>query len=128
MSGGRTVQIGLTWAVLLAAGAGFLGFIYGMLSDAAIEDKEPVYLLIVALIAGGTVALRGPLGRAIAKLLDPDATGGGVTADVEARLQALEAQLDEAQRERGRVLELEERIDFAERLLAERREVRQVQP
>ena len=66
---------------------------------------------IVALISAGVV-FRGPLGQALARRLE----GGTVQqADQEALLHAL----DEV---RGRMAELEERVDFAERLLSQSRE------
>ena len=45
----------------------------------------------------------------------------GELADMQARIAELEAQ-------QGRMLELEERLDFAERLLAQRREVERLGP
>lgn len=41
---------------------------------------------------------------------------------LEAELADLRARLDEAEAARGRITELEERLDFAERLLAQQRE------
>lgn len=66
---------------------------------------------IVAVISAGVV-FRGPLGRALARRLEAGADSQG---DQEAVLQAL----DEV---RGRMAELEERVDFAERLLSQARE------
>lgn len=65
---------------------------------------------IVALVSAAIISL-GPIGKAIARRLE----GGGQTGDQEATAQAL----DEV---RGRMAELEERVDFAERLLAQTRE------
>jgi len=66
---------------------------------------------IVGLLAGAVI-FRGPLGQALARRLEG---GGARSGDQEAALQAL----DEI---RGRMAELEERVDFAERLLAQSRE------
>jgi hypothetical protein len=66
---------------------------------------------IVALVAAAVI-FRGPLGQALARRLEG---GGARSGDQEATLQAL----DEI---RGRMAELEERVDFAERLLAQSRE------
>jgi hypothetical protein len=66
---------------------------------------------IVAVI-GGAVAMLGPVGKALARRLEgqaPDAVPG----------EAVLAELDEV---RGRLAELEERVDFSERLLAKARE------
>ncbi len=66
---------------------------------------------IVGLVAGAVI-FRGPLGQALARRLE----GGGVhSGDQEATLQALDEM-------RGRMAELEERVDFAERLLAQARQ------
>ncbi len=71
---------------------------------------------IPALITGGVVGgvvLRGPLGKALAQRI-----GSVATAPSEVPVELIE-ELDEV---RNRVLELEERLDFAERLLAQARE------
>ena len=65
---------------------------------------------IVALVAAAVV-LRGPVGKALARRLE----GKTEPNDTESVLQAL----DEV---RGQVAELEERVDFAERMLAQQRE------
>ena len=67
---------------------------------------------IVGSIAAA-IALRGPLGQALARRLD----GGGKTAELPP-----ETILGELEEVRGRVLELEERVDFSERLLAQKRD------
>ncbi len=66
---------------------------------------------IVALISAGVI-FRGPLGQALARRLE---NGGAGQGDQEATLQALDEM-------RGRMAELEERVDFAERMLAQSRE------
>ena len=63
-------------------------------------------------IVGATVALRGPLGQALASWLQ-----GGSNEALPSE-QVL-GELDEL---RGRVVELEERVDFSERLLVKQRE------
>jgi hypothetical protein len=65
---------------------------------------------IVALVAAGVI-FRGPLGKALARRLE----GGAAQGDPDATMHALEEM-------RGRMAELEERVDFAERLLAQSRE------
>lgn len=67
-----------------------------------------------AVVAGGAIVLRGPLGKALATRISgelPEATG-----PVELP-EELYAELDEL---RTRVAELEERQDFSERLLTRR--------
>ena len=68
---------------------------------------------ILILTAGATIVLRGPLGRALAERIA--GRRGGDDGDA-VRLRADVDQL------RGVVGELEERLDFAERLLARQRE------
>lgn len=59
-------------------------------------------------LVGGTIALRGPLGQALLGRAER-------AADDETAAQLM-GELDEL---RGRVQELEERVDFSDRLLAE---------
>ena len=66
---------------------------------------------IVGLVAGAVI-FRGPLGQALARRLEGRA---GPESEQDATLHSL----DEL---RGRMAELEERVDFAERLLAQARE------
>jgi S1-C subfamily serine protease len=66
---------------------------------------------IVAVVAAAVV-FRGPLGHALARRLEG---GTGQAVDQEAVLHALDEM-------RGRMAELEERVDFAERLLSQSRE------
>lgn len=72
---------------------------------------------IVALISAGVV-FRGPLGQAIARRLEGGASG---REESEATTHALEEM-------RGRIAELEERVDFAERLLAQSRDADRLRP
>lgn len=65
-----------------------------------------------AAIIGISYALRGPLGAAMAKRIAGDAGDGGALPSEETL-----AELDDLRR---RVYELEERVDFSERLLAQR--------
>lgn len=53
---------------------------------------------------------------------------GGVPTELEADLADLRARLDDSDALRGRVAELEERLDFAERLLAQHREPERLGP
>lgn len=76
----------------------------------------PEVLIIVLSAIGGLVAiLRGPLGRAIARRIEGSAPSSEVELEeLQARVAALEGRESE-------LLELHERLDFAERLLAQRR-------
>jgi len=71
-----------------------------------------IFLMVV--LAAGVMVLRGPLGRALARRIEGQPPGAIDLADVDARLAEVDAL-------RTRVGELEERVDFAERVLAERR-------
>lgn len=72
-------------------------------------------IAIVALALGMAKILTGPIGSALAARI----RGGSRTAEDAAHA----AELDEV---RGRLAEVEERLDFAERLLAQARETDQL--
>jgi hypothetical protein len=79
-----------------------------------------VVILVVAVALRGI--LRTPVGEAIAERIRTRAQrrwGGGGAGEDPQRVAALESQVSQLQ---GQVSELAERIDFAERMLAERRE------
>jgi ubiquinone biosynthesis protein UbiJ len=83
-------------------------------------DIAPVFLTTaLALIAGVTFILRGPVGKALARRLEGNQPPLNESAEIAGRL----AQVDELSH---RVAELEERLDFAERLLAKSREPHQL--
>lgn len=75
-------------------------------------------LIVIAFIAACAVVLY-PLLRAIGRRIE-----GRGTADpaLRAEVEQLRARLGEVESLQHRVMELEERVDFAERLLAQRRE------
>ena len=82
-----------------------------------LEFLAPVALFISI---AAVVILRGPIGRALAdRLAGRAGVGSGAGPDTTT------AELDEL---RQRVAELEERLDFAERLLARQREAERVAP
>lgn len=81
-------------------------------------DLAPVIVSGVFFISMAMVLIfRGPLGRALARRIEGSAgqSDPAAVAEVEARVAHLEQQLD-------RLHELEERLDFTERLLAQERE------
>jgi len=87
------------WAVAAIAIVG-----YGVLA-ATLGEGFAIPTAVLGVI-GTTIVLRGPLGKAIARRLEEDTV---------APPDEVFAELDEL---RARVLELEERVDFSERLLA----------
>lgn len=62
--------------------------------------------------------LRGPVGRAWARKIDQSGTGSAAAEE----LDELHARLAELEAGQARIAELEERVDFAERLLTSPRE------
>lgn len=93
------------------------GFLVAGVDDAL--HAESVTLLA---LAGVIVFYAWRRDRAIAKL--PSA--GGMTSG-EVRLAELDAQAEELHEVRTRMAELEERLDFAERMLAQQREPAQIE-
>jgi len=81
-----------------------------------------IALTVVSTLIGAIVILK-PLAQALARRLEgrsgPDPQLVERIGELESRVQQLEAQ-------QARTLELEERVDFAERLLAQRREPEQL--
>jgi len=84
-----------------------------------LDQMMPVIALVV-LFLGLRWVFRSPVGEAIAERIRMRARGRwGATGEDPQRVAALEEQVSHLQ---GQVSELAERLDFAERLLAERRE------
>jgi len=76
-----------------------------------------VITVVITIAIAGTIVLRGPLGRALARAIEVGA-GGGRSPDDELRMAQLEQRVAELEGGQARVAELEERLDFAERMLA----------
>ena len=76
-------------------------------------------LIVFSIVAIGLVAyqLLGPLFRAWAHRIEGR---GGSNLALERKVDELQQQLHDADQLNGRIAELEERLDFAERLLAQR--------
>jgi hypothetical protein len=107
------------WGVILTLGLtlGGLFFLFATMEESrGMPNAMPVFAALAA--AGIYVALiRGPIGRAIAKMLE----GQQVQDDhLVMRVEQLEDRLSEFGMDQLRVAELEERLDFAERLLSQR--------
>jgi hypothetical protein len=74
-----------------------------------------IFFLSIAAV----IILRGPLGKAIARRIEGPAAAGRIAP---AEVDEFRSRLDEMEQQVGRVHELEERLDFTERLLAQQRE------
>jgi aminoglycoside N3'-acetyltransferase len=82
----------------------------------SLEDMAAVVLLLgVGLILA---TLIWPLIKAIARRIE----GGSVSAEVQAELEGLRERVRQLEEMQPRMLELEERVDFAERIVAKGRE------
>lgn len=78
-------------------------------------DIAPV-IMMAMLCAAAVMVFRGPVGRAIGRRLE--GSSGADRAELGAKMAELEHRLSDIEHDRARVAELEERLDFAERLLA----------
>jgi hypothetical protein len=96
------------WTVV---GAGIAALVVHLVLGITIGEEYALPTTILGLI-GGTIVLRGPVGQAFARRLHDE---GGSALPPEQVL----GELDDL---RGRLAELEERVDFSERLLVRQRE------
>jgi hypothetical protein len=83
------------------------------------EPGDVISLLIVAVSAAAVLILRGPLGRAMARRLEGAAGREGPTG---ADMAGIAERVAELEQRDTRIAELEERLDFAERMLTQQRE------
>jgi hypothetical protein len=81
-----------------------------------IHDAATAIIVLAALFTVGM--LLWPLVRALARRLE----SGGRNAQLEGELDALRERFQHVEQSQARMGELEERVDFAERLLAQSRE------
>jgi hypothetical protein len=81
------------------------------------DGGPPVVLLIVIAALAATVIILWPIMRAFGRRLEGK---GGGDAVLRAELDQLHARVNEVDLLHSRLAELEERLDFAERLLAQR--------
>jgi len=115
------------WGVVLTLGLTGMGlfFLAYLLKEgriAVLEGVHPPLPLLpgFAMIAAAAMfygVLRGPIGRGIAGLFAADEPADDQLAH---RLEQVEDRLAELSGEHQRMAELEERVDFAERMLAQR--------
>lgn len=106
---GLLLTLGLT-----GMGLFFLAFI--MVEGRRIDNPMPVFAL---LMGGGIFAatMFGPVGKALAKMLEGEAR---VDDQLTMRVEDLEARIAELTMEQSRVAELEDRLDFTERMILQR--------
>lgn len=84
--------------------------------DPQSADVAVAGMVLVGIVLGLLIVGFGPIGRAVARKIDGK---GGAAPDLEALRQEHQGDLDAV---RERMVELEERLDFTERLLARQRE------
>ena len=78
-----------------------------------------IALPLIAAVVGLAFILHGPIGKALARRLEGRGVADGLTPG---ELEELRGRVAESDELRARVAELEERLDFAERLIAQQRE------
>jgi cell division protein FtsB len=83
-------------------------------------DFAPVIAMSVFTISVALVfILRGPLGKALARRIEGPTASAAIAS---AEMDELRNRMEEMEQQVARVHELEERLDFTERLLAQQRE------
>ncbi len=117
MSGGRSKGLG----ILLTGGIVAAAFTFLMVVlDESRGFDNPMPLVV---LAAGVVMLAGfvrsSIGRAIGRMLDDD-RDALPDDQLVMRVEDIEARLQELSLEQSRVMELEGRLDFAERMLTAR--------
>ena len=83
------------------------------------SEMEALVLVWLIISTAVVFILRGPLGKALARRLEGKHAQSAETAEL---LEELHQQVADNEVLQGRVAELEERVDFAERLLAQSQE------
>jgi hypothetical protein len=99
--------------------AGMATLVLALVVDASryATHPGPMFAGLIGLGGMGWLLLRGPVGKAIANILE----GGSAEADmlVNSRVAELEDRLHELSLETQRLMEIEDRLEFAERMIAE---------
>lgn len=115
MSGKFGRFLGMTLVMLLVIMAG--GFLIYVLEDLARRGSELAVLGVAGLGGMSWLVFRGPVGKALASMLE--GSSGGEDQMLASRVADLEDRLQELSLETQRFLEIEERLEFTERLLAQ---------
>ena len=84
-----------------------------------VMPPQVIFMIVLAALAAATIVLY-PLMRAIGRRIE----GRGGLESARAELEELRARVAQLEEGHPRLLELEERVDFAERLLAQREPAR----
>ena len=88
------------------------------------ESLPPgVFLLVALAVVGGFVAVFWPLMRAIARRIEGKASTDPALLD---EIDHLRGRVSDLEAMQTRMAELEERVDFAERLLAQKSDLREL--
>lgn len=90
------------------------------------DSLAPVIVItVITLAVAAVLILRGPLGRALGRRIEgPGAAPGD---EVVRRIEDLERRLLASEQTEDRLAELEERLDFTERILAREKQAAQIQ-
>lgn len=86
------------------------------------DYKPLVIAFVIAVVVVGVVRLLQPIVRGLGRRLE----GGAAPADLQDELDLLRSRVLEIEPLGQRVAELEERLDFAERMLAARQDVQRL--
>jgi hypothetical protein len=103
----------LVLSLVLMAGA----FTIYLMEEVASKGFELMLLGLAALGVFSWLLLRGPVGKALASMLEGGSRGDDVM--LASRVADLEDRLQEISLETQRFLEIEDRLEFTERLLAQ---------
>ena len=115
MSGKFGRFLGMTLVISLVILAG--GFLIYVLEDLSRRGFEFAILGLGGLGGLSWLVLRGPVGKALASMLE--GSSGGEDQMLASRVADLEDRLQELSLETQRFLEIEDRLEFTERLLAQ---------
>jgi hypothetical protein len=80
--------------------------------------SDPAAVIIALAVLGTALVILWPLMRALARRLE----GGAAAKELQVEVEALRTRVHELEEGQGRLADLEERLDFAERMLAQARE------
>lgn len=108
----KFIAMVMVLTLVMMAGA----FLIYLLDDAANEGFELVLAGFLALGGLSWLIFRGPVGKALGHMLEGAPTDDAMLA---ARVADLEDRLAEVSLETQRFMEIEDRLDFTERLLAQ---------